>query len=188
VSPVVSKKRIILDFCRARNLQCVEHNGLRAIRDELRRRLGPGDRTRLAYIATVLRDAGHEVQYEDRYSDPIVPEPYASRLKGVLEYRDLASAEKSLRKLDAIYREYQRAADHAGTKWVLAFVKKAKLRAQGLSRNPHVQVEKRREKLEIARWFQVCLETPDLLEDWLVLRKSSAEFRELFGAECGVVE
>lgn len=183
MSPEISKKRIILDFCAAQNLQTVEASDLRAIRDELRRRLGPDNRTSLAYIAAVLRDAEYKVQYEDRYSDPMMPEPYASRLKGVLEFHDLASAERSLRKLDTMHREYQGAGDDDGARWVLALVKKGKLRAQSLSRNPRVKAEKRREKLEIARWFQVWLETPDLIEDWLALRKSSDEFRELFGAE-----
>ena len=110
-----------------------------------------------------------------------MPEPYRSRLHGVLEFHDLGSAERSLAKLDAIYREYQGASDRAGAGWVFAVVKKGKLRARSLAANPRVQSQKRMEKREIARWFQVWLETPDLLPDWLELRKASAEFRNLFG-------
>jgi hypothetical protein len=181
VSPRASKKRIILELHLPRGPKRVEAAELRAIRDELRNRLGPGDRTSLGYIASVLREAGHEVQYEDRYSDLDMPEPYRSRLQGVLEFHDLASAERSLLKLDAIYREYQGASDRAGARWVYALVKKGKLRARSLGANPRVEARKRIEKQEIARWFQVWLETPDLLADWLELRKSSAEFRNLFG-------
>ena len=64
---------------------------------------------------------------------------------------------------------------------VVALVKKGKLRARSLAANPRVQAQKRREKQEIASWFQVWLETPDLFADWLALRKSSDEFLELFG-------
>jgi len=181
VSPKASKKQILLDFFRARERQPIEVGDLHAARNELRRHLGPGDRTSLGYIAAILREAGYEVQYEDRYSDPVMPEPYAQRLKGVLKFRDLAIAEQSLLRLDAIYREYQGAADQVGTKWVLALVKKGKLRAQSLAANNRVQPPKRREKQEIARWFQVWLETPDLFADWLALRKSSDEFHKLFG-------
>jgi hypothetical protein len=181
VSPRVSKKQIILDSPLRQGLKRVEGAQLRAIRDELRNRLGPGDRTSLGYIASVLREAGHEVQYEDAYSNPEMPEPYRTRLHGVLEFRDLASAEQSLTKLDAIYREYQSALDRVGAGWVQALVKKGKLRARSLAANPRVQAHKRREKQEIASWFQVWLQTPDLLVDWLELRKSSREFRDLFG-------
>jgi hypothetical protein len=177
----MNKKQVILDYSRARDLRQVELNGLRAIRQELQRRLGPDDRTSFAYIASVLRAAGLAVQYEDRYSDPIMPEPYASRLKSVLKFHDLASAEQSLVQLDAIYRDYQRAGDQGGMEWVRTLLRKGRLRVQSLARNPRVKAAKRREKQEIARWFQVWLETPDLLASWLELRKSSEEFRKLFG-------
>jgi len=181
VSPRSSKKQILLDFFKSHGKGPLEVGDLQAARDELRRHLGPGDRTSLGYIASVLREADYEVRYEDRYSDPFMPEPYATRLKGVLEFRDLASAEQSLRRFDAVFREFRSAADQAGMKWVFALVKKGKLRARSLAANPRVQAQKRQEKQEIARWFQVWLETPDLFADWLALRKSSEEFRSLFG-------
>ena len=182
MSPRPSKKQILLNFFQARGVRRLEVGDLHGARDELRRQLGPGDRTSLGYVASVLREAGYEVQYEDRYSDPVMPEPYASRLKGVLEFRDLASAEQSLLRLDAIFREYSSAADRLGATLVRALVKKGKLRARSIAANPRVQAPKRQEKQEIARWFQVWLETPDLFADWLVLRKSSHEFRSLFGS------
>lgn len=175
------KKQILLDFFRARGKQPLAIGDLHAARHELQQHLGPGDRTSLAYVASVLREAGFEVRYEDRYSDPVMPEPYARRLKGVLEFHDFASAEKSLLRLDAIFREYSRAQDRLGAKMVVALVKKGKLRARSLAANPRVQEPKRREKQEIASWFQVWLETPDLFADWLALRKSSEEFCRLFG-------
>jgi hypothetical protein len=178
----LSKKQIILDYCRAAKLEDIGQGELRAVRDELRRRLGPADKTSLGYVASVLRAAGYQVQYEDGYSDSPLPDPYAARLKGVLEFHDLASAKSSLLKLAGLYRGYQSAGDLLGSKLVYRMVKKGKLRAQALAANPHVQEQKRREKQEIAHWFQVWLETPDLIEDWLALRKSSEEFRELFGA------
>jgi hypothetical protein len=176
----VSKKQILISFCQARGSRRIEWEDLRAARDELRNRLAAADRTSFGYIASILREAGYEVRYEDRYSDPVMPEPYANRLKGVLEFHDLPSAEMSLLKLDGIYREYGGAVDRLGVKFVRALVKKGKLRARALAANPRVQATKRREKMEIARWFQVWLETPDLFADWLALRKSSDEFQELF--------
>jgi hypothetical protein len=177
-----SKKQILLDYCRTQNLQQFGVGELKAAQNEIRRQLGPGDRTSLGYIASILREAGRQVQYEDSYSGPVMPEPYASRLKGVLQFHDLSSAEESLLKLDEIFREYGNAADQLGVKFVRALVKKGKLRVQRLAADPRVREWKRQEKQEIARWFLVWLETPDLFASWLELRKSSEEFRHLFGS------
>jgi len=53
-------------------------------------------------------------------------------------------------------------------------------RAASLGASPRVSPEKRREKQEIAAWFRVWLETPDLFFDWLELRKHSEEFQRMF--------
>jgi hypothetical protein len=183
VSPKATKKRILLDFFQTRERKRVEAADLRTAHDELRRHLGPGDKTSLGYIASILREAGYDVRYEDRYSDPVMPEPYATQLKGVLEFQDLASAEQSLLKLDKIFHDYSNVSDRVGVAMVRALVKKGKLRAQSIAANARVQARKRQEKLEIANWFRVWLETPDIFGDWLELRKSSEEFRQLFTSD-----
>jgi hypothetical protein len=180
VSPKASKKLILLDFFREREKRPLATSDLHSARNELRRHLGPEDKTSIGYIATILREAGYDVRYEDHYSDPLMPEPYATRLKSMLEFHDLASAEQSLLRIDAIYHEYSGVADRLGVAMVRALVKKGKLRARSLAANPRVNARKRQEKQEIASWFQIWLETPDLFADWLALRKSSEEFRQLF--------
>ena len=176
----MSKKQAILDYCREHGLERAGEAELRAIRAELQRRSGARSDTSLGYIASVLRDAGCVVQFHDPYSGPAMLEPYATRLDGVLEFHDLASAERSLAKMDEIYRAYLANADRQGARWVVALAKKGKLRARSLAANRRVAEAKRREKAEISRWFQVWLETPDLFHDWLELRKASEEFRALF--------
>ncbi len=180
-----SKKRAILESCETLKCERVGAAEIRAIEGELRRRLGPEGRTSPSYIASVLRAAGKQVEYRDRYSDPVMPEPYASRLKGLLQFSDLASAETSLQQLDAIYREYRASSDRLGTDLVRRLIQKGKWRAESLAGNTHVGPAKRQEKQEIARWFHVWLETPDLFFDWLELRRASGDFRKLFGTPGG---
>ena len=154
---------------------------IRAIASELRRHIG-ADHITPSYIASVLRAAGKPVTCVDLPSE----EAYASRLKGVLHFRDFASAEASLREIDTIYREYREVSDRIGTSLVRALVEKGKRGAESLAASPRLRPEKRREKQEIARWFRVWLETSDLLFDWLEMRKSSEEFRKLFAGRNGI--
>jgi phytoene dehydrogenase-like protein len=180
VAATPSKKQIILEYCRAQGLEGIGPEAIRAIENELRARLGASLHTSPSYIASVLREAGKTVDYVDRFATPAMPEPYASRLRHVLEFHDLASAEASLRKIDEIYREYRDASDRAGLGFLRAVLQKGKLRARSLAANPRVTPEKRAEKEEIAMWFRIWLETPDLFFDWLELRQASEEFRRLF--------
>ncbi|MBZ5565534.1 MAG: DUF4385 family protein, partial [Acidobacteriia bacterium] len=148
-----SKKRVILESCEALNCDRIGPAEIRAIEDELRRRLGPDRRTSPSYIASVLREAGKQVEYQDRYSDPVMEEPYASRLKGLLQFSDFSSTENSLQQLDAIYQEYRASSDRVGTGLVRRLVQKGKWRAESLATNPRVRPAKRQEKLEIAHWL-----------------------------------
>ncbi|MGA2610734.1 MAG: DUF4385 family protein [Terriglobia bacterium] len=175
-----SKKQIILEYCRAKALERIGAEEIRALDNELRARLGSNLKTSPSYIASVLREAGKNVEYHDRFTAPPMEEPYASRLRNLLQFHDFESAEASLRKLDEVYREYRKASDRIGTGLVRSLLQKGKLRAGSLAANPRVSPDKRAEKQEIATWFRVWLETPDLFSDWLELRKASEEFRRLF--------
>ncbi len=124
--------------------------------------------------------AGRESKSRSYKASPPLAEPYAGRLKGKLQFHDLASAEQSLRELDAAYRSYVHASDRTGASLVRAILLNGKLRAQSIAANRRVNPLKRKEKHEIALWFTVWLQTPDLCFDWLEVRKNSEEFRKNF--------
>lgn len=180
-----SKKQLILEQARARHLSEVGLKEIRALAAEVRARLGPDARVSFSYIAATLRAGGWRVNYEDRFSEPALPEPYAARLQGQLHFHDLLSAEESLRKLDAIYREYLATHDRAGMRLVRTLVMKGKDRARSQAASARVSAQKRVEKREIGEWFRVWLETPELFFDWLELRKASEEFQRQFSAGDG---
>ena len=177
-----TKKQLILEYCRERGLQSADAREIRSIQAELGRQLGPNERPSLSYIANVLRQAGTRVEFNNRYVDPWMEEPYATRLQGLLQFRDLDTAEVALRKLDKAYREYQQASDPTGARLVRSLILKGKQRAESLAASPRVNPARRAQKREIADWFRVWLETPDIFFDWLEMRKRAEEFQRLFGA------
>lgn len=179
-----SKKTVILEYRQAHTLNCAGMEQIAAIQAELRTRLGERGKTAPSYIARVLRELGTRVeippQSRNPYASASTEEPYATRLTGVLQFSDLPSAENSLRNLDAAYREYLATADRVGVRHVRELALKGKLRAQSLGANSRVSIEKREEKQEIASWFRVWLQSPDLFFDWLALRKNSEDFQRRF--------
>ncbi len=175
----VSRKRLILDCWREQRLETAGFRELRRIQNDLRQRIAPSRPPSLSYISAVLREAGARVDYEDRYADPAIPERYR-RLEGVLHFHDLRAAEDAIRALDAAWRDYRAASDREGAELARKLMLRGRQRAESLAASLRVDPAKRREKREVASWFAVWLESPDLFFDWLELRKRSDEFREHF--------
>jgi hypothetical protein len=185
VANATSKKQLIHDLKIERGLDQAGADEIRAIQADLRARLGPQHKTSASYIANVLRADGVRVNYNHRYVDALIPEPYARRLEGLLQFHDFTDAEAALHKLDDVYREYRSISDRDGTTFVRELVAKGRQRAEGIAGNSRVCEEKRREKGEIARWFKLWLDLPDLFFDWLEMRKRSEEFQQLFANHNG---
>jgi len=180
VAARISKKQLILDWREQQRLESVGLRELRRVQDELRGRLAPARAPSLSYIASVLREAGVRVDYEDRYADPIIPERYRGQLEGVLHFHDLAAVENTIRALDTAWRDYRAAGDREGAGLARKLAMRGRQRAESLAGNPRVEAGKRREKGEIASWFALWLESPDLFFDWLELRKRADDFRAVF--------
>ena len=109
--------------------------------------------------------------------------PYNEALTGILSFSSFAAAENTIRRLENLCRKYRQASDKKGVEYCRQVALLGRRRAEAISRNPKVSLPKRLQKREIALWFKVWLETPDIFDDWLALRKSTAEFRRLLESE-----
>lgn len=114
-------------------------------------------------------------------SIPIDP-PYDKDLCEILSFKSLHEAEETLLRLEDLRQKYRAKNDDKGVEYCRQVAMLGRRRAQLISRNRRVQPLKRRQKEEIALWFQIWLETPELFPSWLDLRKSASSFNELRGS------
>jgi hypothetical protein len=152
--------------------------------DQLRRRLmaehGEEGKTGNDYIAEVLKSAGFKValslqeEAEDQYEE---------EFEDLLHFKTLEDAEVSIMRLDELMRKFQAHGEQAAAERVLNVGRLGKRRAEMIARNHKVEPHKRAEKEEIASWFRIWLETPDIFFDWIDVRKQSPEFRAKFPSE-----
>lgn len=110
-----------------------------------------------------------------------IEEPYRSELEGILQFSTFEEAEKSIRNLEKIRLKYAVASDKKGMAYCRSIALLGRRRAELISRNHRVSELKRRQKKEISAWFRLWLETPDLFDDWLKMRKLTEEYRALSG-------
>ena len=172
-----SKKELILETAR----EIAASKWTPAEIDQLRRRMiaehGEGAKTGSDYIADVLKDAGWKVvlnlqeEAEDQYEE---------EFEDLLHFTTLEDAEVSLTRLDELMRKFREHGEKAAVERVLDVARLGKRRAEMIARNRKVDVRKRSEKEEIAGWFRIWLETPDVFFDWLDVRKQSPEFQKKF--------
>ncbi|OLC90159.1 MAG: hypothetical protein DMG35_03355 [Acidobacteria bacterium] len=172
-----TKKALILETAREINAQ----NWTPAEIDQLRRRLlaehGEAGKTGSDYIADVLKDAGHKVLLSLQEE---AEEKYEEEFEDLLHFKTLEDAEVSIMRLDELMRKFRAHGENAAVHRVLEVARLGKRRAEMISRSHKVEPHKREEKLEIANWFRIWLETPDAFFDWLDVRKQSPEFRAKF--------
>ena len=172
-----TKKSLILETAREINVQ----KWTPAEIDQLRRRLlaehGEAGKTGSEYIADVLKDAGHKVLLTLQEE---AEEQYEEEFEDLLHFKTLEDAEVSVMRLDELMRKFRAHGEHAAVERVLNVARLGKRRAEMIARNHKVEAHKRAEKLEIANWFRIWLETPDAFFDWLDVRKQSPEFRAKF--------
>ena len=172
-----TKKILILDTAREIKVE----KWTPAEIDQLRRRLvaehGEAGKTGPDYIAEVLKDAGHRVLLTLQEE---AEEQYEEEFEDLLHFKTLEDAEVSVMRLDELMRKFKGKGEHAAVERVLNVARLGKRRAEMISRNHKVEPHKRAEKVEIANWFRIWLETPDAFFDWLDVRKQSPEFRAKF--------
>lgn len=112
-----------------------------------------------------------------------IESPYCEVLTGILSFSSLSAAEQTIKRLESLRRKYRFEGDKRGEGYCRKIALLGRRRAEMISRNARVKAEKRKQKGEIAVWFGIWLETPEIFEDWLVLRKTTAEYQELLEAE-----
>lgn len=172
-----SKKNLILQTARAMNAQRFTPAEI----EQLRRRLiadhGEEAKTSAEYIADVLKGAGIRVALSQQEE---AEEQYEEEFEDLLHFKTLDDAEVSIMRLDELMRKFREHGEKAAVERVLNVARLGKRRAEMISRNTKVEPSKRAEKIEIANWFRIWLETPDAFFDWLDVRKQSPEFQSKF--------
>src|ERR1700738_4892598 len=169
-----TKKALILNAARAIGAQKFTPAEIEQVRRRLIAEHGEEGKTGVDYIADVLKSAGLRVVLSQQEE---AEEQYEDEFEDLLHFKTLEDAELSIMRLDELMRKFQAHNERAAVERVLNVARLGKRRAEMISRNPKVEPHKRAEKIEIANWFRIWLETPDAFFDWLDVRKETPDFQ-----------
>ena len=172
-----TKKALILEAAHQLGAQRFTPAEVEQIRRRLTAQMGADGKTSADYIMSVLEESGLRVIWSTR-SD--TEGKYEEEFADLLHFSTLEEAEMCLIRLDELLRKFSTEGERAATERVLEIGRLGRRRAEMIAHNHKVDPAKRTEKLEIAHWFSIWLETPDAFFDWLEIRKQTPEFRKNF--------
>lgn len=181
-----TKRDLMIEVWEHLDCESVGAKELEKIIETVRERFGAGASDTPAAVARLLADEGAELRHAEVLELDAAwrdRDPYAAMFRNVLKFGDFVQAVGSIRRLENLRKQFQRTNDREGLRRVQETVLKGKQRAQMIARNAKVDRRKRAQKEEIANWFTVWLQTPEMFETWLELRQRAPEFREKFARE-----
>jgi hypothetical protein len=179
-----TKRDLMIEVWEHLDCETVGARELEEIMAAVRERFDGGAVESPASIARLLADEGAELRHAEVLEADArwrTVDPYEAMLRNVLRFSDFDQAANSLRRLENLRKQLARKKDEEGLRRVRETALRGKKRAQMIAANKSVDPRKRAEKEEIAHWFTVWLQTPEIFDDWLALRRGSKDFRERFG-------
>ncbi|HEY8559108.1 MAG TPA: hypothetical protein VIL74_01800 [Pyrinomonadaceae bacterium] len=137
-------------------------------------------------IARLLADEGAELRHAEILELDVkrrLESPYDAMFRNILKFSDFKQTLISIRRLENLRRKFAAENDKEGLHLVRETALKGKNRAQMISKNEKVEEKKRAEKAEIAEWFTLWMQSPEIFENWVALRQNSKEFQEKFAGQ-----
>lgn len=181
-----TKTDLIIEVWEALDCESVGAKEIIAIEESVRERFGASAVDQPMITARLLADEGAELRHAEILeldAQRRVESPYDAMFRNILKFSSFNETIASIRNLENLRLKFLRENDKEGLRLVRETALKGKNRAQMIGKNPKVDRLKRDEKTEIAGWFTLWLQSPEIFENWIALRLISKDFREKFQSE-----
>lgn len=180
-----TKTDLMIEVWEALDCESVGAKEIIAIENAVRERFGNSAVDSPMRIARLLADEGAELRHSEIMELDIqrrLESPYDAMFRNILKFSDFKETLISIRQLENLRRKFQSDNDKEGLRLVRETAIKGKQRAQMIAKNEKVETKKREEKGEIAEWFTIWLQSPEIFENWIQLRQNSTDFQTKFSS------
>lgn len=178
-----TKKDLIIEVWEKLDCESVGAKEIEAIEVVVREKYGHGAIESPMRIARQLADEGAELRHAEIMELDVqrrLESPYDAMFRNVLKFADFKQAVISIRRLENLRKKFAAENDKEGLRLVRETALKGKNRALMIAGNDKVEERNRDEKREIAEWFTLWLQSPEIFENWIALRQRSSNFKTKF--------
>ena len=172
---MITKDRFIIDVWERLDQDLAGASEIEAIRKAVAERFGNAG-VSPAWIARALADHGVRLGHpEVLQADVDWREGRELFTPDDLSLDTLPAGQALMKKIELLHEQSD------GSDQLRRAVRQLKDELDLLSSSDKVSESRRRLASELAQWFTIWLQHPQLFQDWLALRFETAEFRERFG-------
>lgn len=179
-----NKSDLIIETWELLDCESVGAAEIVAIEDAVRARFGEQAVDSPMKIARLLADEGAQLRhseimrlYVERNSEP----SYDAAFRNVLQFTSLKAALKTIRDLENLRRKFTSDGDKEGLRLLRETALRGKETLRKSAAGKRADPKLRAESAEIAEWLTIWLQSPEVFESWIKLRKRSPGFTEQFG-------
>ena len=180
------KNDLIIEVWEKLDCESVGAQEIEAIETAVADKFGYGAVDSPMIIARLLADEGAHLRHAEILELDVrrrMESPYDAMFRNILKFSDFKQTLISIRRLENLRKKFAAESDKEGLRIVRETAIKGKQRAQMIAKNEKVDARKRAEKAEIAEWFTIWMQSPEVFENWVLLRQNSKDFKEKFEAE-----
>jgi hypothetical protein len=132
----------------------------------------------------LLADEGAELRHSEvmeLYVERASDRPYDAAFLNILETTDLKTTLRSIRQMENLRRKFATDDDREGLRLLRQLALDEKQSKLDASSRIKIDPRRRDEYREIAEWLTLWLQSPELFDNWLSLRRRSEDFISRFG-------
>jgi hypothetical protein len=169
-----SKDDLIFEVWEKLDCENVGREELEAIGEAVAAHFGESAVDTPMTLARKLADEGAELRHSEimqLHLDHFSNIEYEAVFRNIIDVSNFAPARRTLRELENLRRLYTANGDRNGQRLVEEYGRNARRKAVDNASS---------ESREIAEWFAIWLQSPELFETWIKLRTASADFKEKF--------
>jgi len=178
----LNKREMVLEIYDREAMGEVTAEEISIINQGLIDEFGEGGAMAPAEIARILHDEELPVRFDQIFRMDSTADKYVDLFGPLNKFATLKEAETTLRKIEQQYKRFQAEGDRTGVRYARQAALRIKKQSAALSQSPELNDRLRAEMGEIAHWMTIWLQTPEIFDQWLELRKAAEEFKNKFGA------
>lgn len=183
---VRTKRDLIIEVWEALDCESVGGAEIIAIEKAVEERFGKAAVDSPMALARLLADEGAELRhpeilslYVERNSNP----EKEAAFRNIVDISGLGPALSSIRRLENLRRKFGACGDADGLRLIRTRAISAKNEARAHAESKTAAAETRELFREIAEWFTIWLQSPEIFDGWIRLRRTSPDFAARFGGD-----